>query len=479
MAHPAQRPPTSVAPRPHQEPELPINVREGAASVGISSEHEAVRLVRDPLARTIWRVGTPAVASSLLMTVFASVDAFWVGTRVGPAGLAAVSTALFWVWLTVAIAEMVSVGLTAVAARRHGERRHDEAALVVGDALLFALALGTLVAAVGTFALDALFAAMRTPPAVTALGARYLHTYLLGAPLIFGFFAVDAGFRAAGNTRTPFLILALSVAITLVLDPVLILGLLGVPKLGIAGAAIATVSTRAAAFVMGLVLLIRRRLIRLRVPRLASVIAVCRVGLPTALTGVLFSTIYVILTRTTTRFGTPALAALGLGHRVESWFYMIGVGFGAAAAAIVGQNLGAGRPDRAARAGWITVAYASAPGLLALALMVGVPTQLAAVFTSDPAVVAETARYLRIAAVAQLFVAAEVVLEGALGGAGDTVPPMLTSTAIIASRIPIAAWAATRFGTAGIWWTITLTAVARGLALMVLWRSGRWTRRKV
>jgi putative MATE family efflux protein len=264
-----------------------------------------------------------------------------------------------------------------------------------------------------------------------------------------------------------------------VLDPDLILGLVGVPKLGITGAAIATVSTRGAAFLMGLVLLIRRRLIRVRVPRLPSVIAICRVGLPTALTGVLFSTIYVILTRTTTRFGTPALAALGLGHRVESWFYMIGVGFGAAAAAIVGQNLGAGQPERAARAGWITVAYASAPGVLALGLMVGLPTQLAAVFTSDPAVVAEAARYLRIAAVAQLFVAAEVVLEGALGGAGDTVPPMLTSTTITASRIPIAAWAATRFGTAGIWWTITLTAVARGLALMAIWRSGRWMRRKV
>jgi len=478
MASPST--PPSVAPggrRP--EAELPVSTREGAASVAVSSEYEAVRLVRDPLGRTIWRVGTPAVASSLLMTVFASVDAFWVGTRVGPAGLAAVSTSLFWVWLVVSIAEMVSVGLTAVAARRHGERRHAEAALVVGDALLFALVLGATVAAAGTLALDALFALMHTPPAVTALGERYLHTYLLGAPLIFGFFAVDSAFRAAGNTRTPFFILAASVAVTLVIDPVLILGLFGAPKLGIAGAAIATVFARGAAFLIGLVLLVRRRLIRVRVPRLASVGAICRVGLPTALTGVLFSSIYVILTRTTTRFGTPALAALGLGHRVESWFYMIGVGFGAAAAAIVGQNLGAGQPERAARAGWITVAYASAPGLLAFALMLALPTELAAIFTSDPAVIAEAGRYLRIASVAQLFVAAEIVLEGALGGAGDTVPPMLTSTALTASRIPIAAWAASHFGPPGIWWTISLTAVARGAAMMALWRSGRWTRRRL
>ena len=447
--------------------------------VGIASEREAGRLVRDSLPATIWRVGTPAVASSLLMTVFVSVDAYWVGTRVGPDGLAAVSTSLFWVWLVVSIAEMVSVGLTAVAARRHGEGRDEEAARVVGDALLYALALGVAVAVVGTVVLDALFAVMNTPPAVTALGLRYLHTYFLGAPLIFGFFAVDAAFRASGNTRTPFFLLAASVAVTLALDPILILGLFGAPKLGIAGAAIATVCTRGAAFVMGLVILARRGLIRIRRPRRASLVAVSRVGLPTAITGVSFSAIYVVLTRTTTIFGTPALAALGLGHRIESWLYMVGVGFGAAGAAIVGQNLGAGQVARAERAGWITMAFAGAPGLVVCLMMLLVPTQLAAIFTGDPAVIAETARYLRIASIAQLFVAAEVVLEGALGGAGDTVPPMIVSTSITASRIPIAAWAAGRWGTVGLWWTITLTAVGRALAMMVLWRSGRWKRKSV
>jgi putative MATE family efflux protein len=376
----------------------------------------------------------------------------------------------------VSVAEMVSVGLTALAARRHGERRPGDAARAVGESLLFALALGTAVSAAGLVALDELFAVMRTPPEVTALGIDYLRTYLLGTPLIFGFFAVDAGFRAAGDTRTPFLILLVSVAVTLVLDPLLILGAGGLPRMGIAGAAFATVATRGAAFAIGLVLLARRGLLRVALPRFATVATVCRVGLPTALTGVLFSAIYVVLTRTTTRFGTPALAALGVGHRIESWFYMIGVGFGAAAAAIVGQNMGAGRADRAERAGWQAAAFATIPGCLAFALMLAFPAQLAALFTPDEAVVAETARYLRIAAVSQLFVAAEIVLEGALGGAGDTVPPMLTSTAFTASRIPLAAWAAGRFGTAGLWWTISLTATARGMAMMAIWRSGRWKR---
>ena len=431
-------------------------------------------LVDEPLARLVRRFAVPAAASNLLMTLFGSVDAYWVGTRVGAAGLAAVSTSVFWVWLIVSLAEMVSIGLTAVAARRHGERRPEEAARVAGEAIGFSLLLGAAVGAMGLALLPQLFAVMNTPPDVTALGRRYLGTYLLASPLFFGYFAADATFRAAGDTRTPFVLLAASVAVTFVLDPVLILGLWGAPRLGIAGAAVATVGTRCAVFVMGLALLHRRRLVRFGRPRLAPLLAVCRVGLPTALTGSFFSVIYVLLTRTTTRFGTPALAALGLGHRVESWLYMVAVGFGAAAAAVVGQNLGAGQVERARRAGWISVGYAMIPATVVFALMLLVPAPLAGLFTDDPAVVAETARYLRIASVAQLVLCLEVVLEGALGGAGDTVPPMLASTTLTALRLPLAAWSAAQWGVTGIWWTITLTAVARGLAMALLWRRGGW-----
>jgi len=210
-----------------------------------------------------------------------------------------------------------------------------------------------------------------------------------------------------------------------------------------------------------------------------SVRAVARVGMPTALTGVAFSVIYVVLTRTTTRFGTPALAALGIGHRVESWLFMIGVGFGAATAAIVGQNLGAGRADRAARAGWLATAFCTLLGVVAFALELGIPAQFASLFTSDPAVIREAVKYLRIASVSQLAVCAEVVLEGALGGAGETVPPMIASTALTASRIPLAGLAADRWGSSGIWWVISLTAIGRGLAMAALWRWGRWKRRSI
>jgi putative MATE family efflux protein len=459
---------------PTQAASLPLEPHEGLAPVAVSDDREAAHLVNDSLRATILRVALPAVASSLLMTLFASVDAFWVGTRIGPAGLAAVSTSLFWIWMIVSLAEMIGVGLTAVAARRYGERRGAEAARLAGDTMIFAVVLGVAVSLAGTQALDLLFTVMKTPPDVTALGRAYLRTYMIGTPLIYGFFAVDASFRAAGDTRTPFVLLLASVAVTLVLDPVLILGLGPFPRLGISGAAIATLSTRGAAFVMGTAIATRKKLLRVGRLSWTRIQPVCRVGLPTAITGMTFSLIYVFLTRTTTRFGTPALAALGIGHRVESWLFMIGVGFGAATAAIVGQNLGAGRPDRASRAGWMATAFCTLLGVVTFALELGIPRQFASLFTNDAATIAEAVKYLRIASVSQLAVCAEIVLEGALGGAGETVPPMLASTALTASRVPLAGWAADRWGSAGIWWVICLTAMGRGLAMAGLWRMGRW-----
>ena len=123
--------------------------------------------------------------------------------------------------------------------------------------------------------------------------------------------------------------------------------------------------------------------------------------------------------------------------------------------------------------------YAMLPALAMCVASLIVPEWMASRFSHDPTVIAETARYLRINAVAQLALPAELVLEGALGGAGDTLPPMLTSTALTALRIPLAAWSAVRWGTTGIWWTIAATAAARGLAMMLLWRSGRWQRKSL
>ncbi len=463
--------------RPPETPAaaLPLEPHEGLAPVAVREDTgAAARLVVDPLGRTVVRTALPAVASSLLMTLFASVDAYWVGTRIGAAGIAAVSISIFWVWFVISLGEMVSIGLTAVAARRYGQYRGADAAVAAGSALQLSVVSGVVIGAAGLALLPWLFSVMNAPAEVTDLGRQYLGVYLVGTPMVYAFFAVDAAFRASGDAKTPFLILAVSVAITLVLDPVLILGLGPAPRMGIAGAAVATLTIRSLALAIGLWLGIRRGLIRFGAPDWEAIRAICRIGLPTAATGAMFSLIYVVITRSTTQFGTPAIAALGIGHRVESWLFMVGVGFGAATAAIVGQNLGAGRPDRASRAGWIATGICTAVGVVFCVAELVAPEWFAGLFSRDPAVIAEGARYLRIAAISQLAVCAEIVLECALGGAGHTVAPMISSTGITLLRVPLAAWAAARWGVSGIWWVISLTAIARGLGMVALWRAGGW-----
>ena len=436
-------------------------------------------LVQGPLPATILRLALPAVASALLTLVFLLVDIFWVGRILGPTALAAVSTAGFAVWMLAALAEMIAVGLTAVAARRHGEGAHGVAAVVAGTTLTLALGLGAVIAALGWLIVPLHFAAMQTPPEVTEAGKLYLGTYLLGAPLFLGFFACEATFRASGDTRTPMVLLATSVALNVVLDPVLIGGWGPLPAMGIAGAAIAAILTRAGVLAVGFVILVRRRLVRLSVFDFPSAFSALRVGLPVAANGIFFSVVYMALTRITTRFGVPALAALGIGHKLEGLSYMVATGFGLASAAIVGQNIGAGRHDRAGAAGWMTAGYACAAGTVVGLAFLALPEVMLGFFTGDPLVIADGVLYLRAMAAVQVSMGLEIVLESSLGGAGYTTVPMLWMLLLSAARIPLAAWLAGAWGVAGIWWALGLTAVARGITMALLWKSGRWRRVRV
>src|SRR3989475_2552355 len=244
---------------------------------------------------------------------FNLIDSVWVGRLIGSAALAAVSAAGFYVWILLALGEMVEVGLIAVAARRHGEGLPDAAARAAGAAVLYALAAGAVVSAVGLVLGDELFQVMTVPPEVARLGHDYLSTWLVGGPLVFGFFAVEATFRASGDTRTPFLILAASVLLSIGLAPLLIAGVGPFPRLGVEGAATASVMVRGGGFLFGLIIAVRRGLLRVRAPDWRGIPTIVRVGGPLLLAGGLLLGVYIWVLRVTSRFGPPALAAVGGG----------------------------------------------------------------------------------------------------------------------------------------------------------------------
>jgi len=419
-------------------------------------------------------LAAPAVAMMACHFSFNLIDSIWVGRLIGPAALAAVSTAGFYVWVALSLGEMVEIGLIAVAARRHGEGDPERAARAAAAAVAYALVAGLGVSLAGWALAGTMFRVMTVPPEVATLGRAYLSTWLLGAPLVFGFFAIEATFRAAGDTRTPFVMLAGSVCVSIVLDPLLITGVGPFPRLGVEGAALASVMVRGGGFLLGLGIALRRGLLRIRAPDWRSLPTIIRVGAPLSLSGVLLSLIYMWLTRFTSRFGTPALAALGVGHKMEGLGFIAISGFSLAASALVGQNLGARQEARAREAVRLTVGYCLAVTVTTAIAFLLIPGALVALFTRDPQVITDGVLYLRVIAFAQIGQSFELILEGALAGAGYTFWPQVASTTLTALRIPLAAWWSRPIGLLGIWLALSVTAISRGVAMILFWNSGRW-----
>ena len=425
------------------------------------------------------RLAVPAVAMMACHFTFNLIDSIWVGRLIGPAALAAVSTAGFYVWVALSLGEMVEIGLIAVAARRHGEGQPERAARAAAAAVAYALVAGLVVSVVGVLLADTMFRLMRVPAEVASLGHAYLSTWLLGGPLVFGFFAMEATFRAAGDTRTPFLMLAGSVCVSIALDPLLIAGIGPFPRLGVEGAALASVMVRGGGFLIGGIIAVRRGLLRISAPDWRAVPTIIRIGMPLSLAGVLLSVIYMWLTRFTSRFGTAALAALGVGHKMEGLGFIAISGFALAASALVGQNLGARQEARAQEAVRLTVSYCLVVTVTTAVAFLLIPSRLVGLFTGDPRVIADGVLYLRVIAFAQIGQSFELILEGALAGAGYTFWPQIVSTSLTAMRIPLAAWWSRMFGLLGIWLALSVTAISRGIAMILFWKSGRWRTVKV
>jgi len=436
-------------------------------------------MISGSIDRAILHLGVPAAAAALLQAGFLVVDTFWLG-RVGPVALAAASTAGFMMWLAQTLGDGAASGSGSVLARAVGEGDTGAAARAATAGQTLAVWGSALVSIAGLLSSHAIFAFMGTAPAVTADGLHYMWVILAGMPAYFLFVWLSAAFRAVGDAKTPLKLLALAAAVNLVVDPLLIFGLGPLPALGVTGAALATVLSWLVASAWGWVLLgglgIRPQPFAFLRPPQFETWRALRVGLPLGLEGAFFSLIYILLTRVITSFGTPAVAALGIGHKLEVLNYFVCAGMGAAATTLVGQNLGAGDPRRAVRSAWRTLFLTCLPVGAVTALLVAFPETAIGVFSGDPDVVAAGTTYVLLVGVTQLFMAAEVVLLGAFAGAQWTAVPAVIEIGLTAVRVPLAMWLVSQgWGVEAVWFAIASTTVVKGTLLAALFglRYGR------
>jgi len=427
--------------------------------------------------RAVWLVAWPMIGLGILRTSYFLTDSWFIG-KLGDDALEAIGGAAFGWWMIHILCDLAGVGAHALVARHEGAQQRERIGSTLTQGMWVSigvtLVLLALITVRGTY-----FDLLGFAPSsgAHALGSEYIKVCLLGSGTLAIYAVVTAAFRALGQTRTALVLTAITLVVNLGLDPALIWGWGPLPQLGIGGAAWATSIANATGAVVGLVILSRRglRLLPER-PQWAGISLIARIGAPVTVAGLGFSLVYVLLGRIINDFGSFHMAALGIGHRLESLAYMITVGFSVGAATMVGQHLGAGSVERAAAC--VTAAnklcFAFMLPCSAL-LMVGAPFFFAA-FTDDPAIIESGTVYLRWQSVVFVAMGLEVVYEGGFSGAGDTVPPLIIGGGLTFARLPLA-WLlgyTAGLGILGVWIAIAISTGLKAIVSYWWWNKGRW-----
>lgn len=461
----------------------PAQVADDVGAPVIATAHRDI--THGPLTPALFRLAGPAILAKVLHAALGLVAVAWVA-RLGAAATAAVTTSFFASWILVSAVDLTALGILAHVARHMGAGDRARAAHAATQGLWLGVWLGVLFAILGWFASPWLFRLLGTEAAVAGPGTTYLRILYLASPLTFTYLNCEFLMRAAGDTRTPMLVAGLTVALNAALDPLLIYGIGPFPRLEVVGAGVAAVVAQLTACAAFAWYAWRRHpafpFARASLGRLDPSLArsLLRIGFPGMAVGSLYSTIYLFMSGIAAKLGTVEMAVLGLANRSESITYLVSTGFGAGTATMVGQNLGARRPDRAERAAWLSVVWMTVYSCATGALLVFWPEAVLRCFTSDPAIITTGAPYLRILGYAQPLMAVEIVLEHAFAGAGDTLPPMLISVPLNALRIPLLWWVVHRGGDLlDIGWVLATTCMARGVLAAYWFRRGRWKERRL
>lgn len=444
-----------------------------------------VDLTRGSVSRALFHLALPLMGAMFLETSFNIVNAIWVG-RTGTTSFAAVNLSSFPIWLLFALAGIVTTGTNAVVAQKLGGEDPAGARVAGALGIRWAILLGVVQSVAVLLGGRLLLRSMAGPnpdvEALVDLGYAYLAFLFLFAPVHCANEAISSVLRAYGDTRTPMKVYALGFTVNFLLDPFLILGWGPFPRLDILGAAIATNVSFLLVLTIYTVLLARGRLVY-RLPEAAPrsldralLKRIVSIGLPPSLASVTFCLVYMMLTPIVGHFGAEALAALGIGHRVEGISYLVCYGFALASVTLVGQNIGAGREDRAEQAAWTATGVVAAFTTVVGFTFWFAPGPLASLFTDDPEVHRIAVQYLRIIAVSQVFMGVAIVLDGAFAGAGRTVPPTMVSVPTALMRVPVAFFAVFHWGVGlvGVWWAISSLTILRGALTLGLFRAGLW-----
>jgi putative MATE family efflux protein len=436
---------------------------------------------KGPIGRAIILLAVPMVLEMCMESVFAVVDIFWVA-HLGADAVATVGLTESMLTIMYAVAIGLGIGATAMVARRIGEKNPEGAARAAVQAIALGLIVSVVVAIVGVLFADKLLALMGASPWVLEHGAPFTKVMLGGNATILLLFLINAIFRGAGDAAIAMRVLWMANAINIVLGPCFIFGLGPFPEMGIAGAAIATNIGRGTGVLYAFSKLIRaggRFDIRKHHLKLEPAIMARLIRLSATATFQVFIGMasWIGLIRTISSFGSNAVAGYTIGIRVIIFALLPSWGMANAAATMVGQALGAGKPDRAEKAVWRAGFYNMiCLGIVGL-IFVLFARQIIHLFTNDPNVVPYGVDCLRIVAYGFLFYAYGMVITQSFNGAGDTWTPTIINLFVFwLWELPLAYVLAIVFGIGprGVFLAMFIAFSTLAFISAIVFRRGKW-----
>jgi putative MATE family efflux protein len=439
-----------------------------------------------PVGSALILLSVPMVLEMAMESLFAVVDVFFV-SRVSSDAVATVGITESMLTIVYTVAMGLGIGATAVVARRIGEKDDDGAAQAAAQAIAVGLILSTVIAVFGWMNAERLMRLMGATPSMIDSSLGYAQVMFAGNATVTLLFLNNAIFRGAGDPAIAMRVLWIASAVNMVLDPMFIFGIGPFPELGVTGAAVATNIGRGLAVLIQFWTLAsgksRIHLTRRHIELVPAVMwNVCRLSGSGFLQILIDTSSYIGLVRVIAMFGSDALAGYTIAIRIVIFAMMPAWGLGNAAATMVGQALGAGKPERAEQAVWTAAKYNAIVLGAVGAVFVVFASSIVAIFTTDPAVVPDAVACLRIVSAGFVFFAYGLVLTQSFNGAGDTwTPTWINLSCFWAWQIPLAWLLALNLGMGpkGVYIAMTVAFSTLAVVSGIVFRRGKWKSQRV
>lgn len=427
-------------------------------------------LTKGPILKTLTKLAIPIMASSFLGTLYNITDMAWIGL-LGSKAVAGVGVGGMFTWLSQGLAAMARMGGQVQVAQCIGRGERDRAHGFAQAAVQLATLMGMAYAVISLLFARQMVAFFQLTD-LEAQTAALSYTKIACGLIVFSFLTLTMTglYTAQGDSKTPFLANLIGLVTNMILDPVLILGPGPFPELGVVGAAIATVTAQAIVMMMMILgVIIQKKENVLKGIRLTAKIpkeylgGLCRIGIPTAIQGMAYCAISMVLTRMVSAYGAEAVATQRVGGQIESISWNTADGFAAALNAFIAQNYGAGKMDRVRKGYRASLWTVGIWGLLISFVFICFPQAIADIFFHEPKAVATAVGYLVIIGFSEAFMCVELTTVGALSGLGRTRLCSIISITFTSARIPLAIILGGLIGLSGIWWALSVTSIIKGI----------------